>query len=99
MNDPTSEQRKAVGAFVRGTLSPLIEEVLTKKLLQAAVFISDEIRRDAERARTITDKQIQAAWESMPGGPDGFRKQWGFNQFARAVLALLEDAPKEPNHE
>jgi hypothetical protein len=91
MADPTNDQRKAIGAFVRGTLSPLIEEVLTKKLSQAAMFIADEMRADAERSRNVTDEQIQAVWEAMPGGPDGFRKQWGFNQFARAVLACAAD--------
>jgi hypothetical protein len=88
MADPTNEQRKAIGAFVKGTLSPLIEEVLTKKLTQAAAFVAEEMRAEAALAESVTDEQIQAVWESMPGGPGGFRKQWGFNQFARAILAL-----------
>jgi hypothetical protein len=87
--EPSNEQRKAIGAFVKGTLSPLIEEVLTKKLTQAASFVAEELRSEAERAETISDEQIQAVWQSMPGGPDGFRKQWGFNQFARAILELV----------
>jgi hypothetical protein len=87
--EPTNEQRKAIGAFVKGTLSPLIEEVLTKKLTQAASFVAEELRAEAAMAATVTDEQIQAVWQSMPGGPDGFRKQWGFMQFARAVLDLV----------
>jgi tryptophan 2,3-dioxygenase len=106
MAEPTNEQRKAIGAFVKGTLSPLIEEVLTKKLAQAASFVAEELRAEAAMAATVTDEQIQAVWQSMPGGPDGFRKQWGFMQFARAVLDLvahedgvlgtLNEQPKEP---
>lgn len=90
MAEPTNEQRKAIGAFVKGTLSPLIEEVLTKKLSQSAAYIAEELRAEAALAATVTDKQIVAVWQSMPGGPDGFLKQWGFIQFARAVLALVE---------
>jgi hypothetical protein len=89
MAEPSNEQRKAIGAFVKGTLSPLIEEVLTKKLTQAASFIAEELRAEAAMAESVTDEQIQAVWQSMPGGPEGFRKQWGFMQFARAILELV----------
>ncbi|WP_063807072.1 hypothetical protein [Burkholderia ubonensis] len=36
---------------------------------------------------TLTDEQITEVWEGMPGGREGFRKQWGYWQFARALLA------------
>lgn len=42
---------------------------------------------------SLTDKQIDAIAESMPGGLDGFLKGWGWRQFARAVL---EAAPQPP---
>ncbi|PFH12910.1 hypothetical protein [Burkholderia sp. JKS000303] len=38
--------------------------------------------------RLLTDEQITAVWNSMPGGFDGFLKSWGYIQFARALLAL-----------
>lgn len=92
MADPTNEQRKAIGAFVKGTLSPLIEEVLTKKLTQAASFVAEELRAEAALAESVTDAQIDAVWDSMPGGRDGFLTQWGYRTFAREVLALTAAA-------
>lgn len=44
----------------------------------------------------LTDEQIDAIAESMPGGLDGFLKGWGWRQFARAVL---EAAPQPPTTE
>ena len=35
----------------------------------------------------MTDEQIVAVWQAMPGGPDGWLKQFGYLQFARALLA------------
>lgn len=90
--EPTNEQRKAIGAFVKGTLSPLIEEVLTKKLSQSAAFIAEELRAEAALAQTVTDEQIDAVWNALPGGRDGFLKQWGYRTFARAILDLTSAA-------
>lgn len=42
----------------------------------------------------ITDEQIEQTWNSMPDGPDGFRKSWGYLQFARAILDLREHSPQ-----
>ncbi|OIJ42012.1 hypothetical protein [Massilia timonae] len=36
----------------------------------------------------MTDAQIVAVWQAMPGGPDGWLKQFGYLQFARALLAV-----------
>lgn len=44
MSDPTQQERDAIRKFVAHTLTPLIEDVLTKKLSQAAVFLRDELR-------------------------------------------------------
>lgn len=33
----------------------------------------------------LTDAQIDAVADGMPGGLDGFLKQWGWRQFARAI--------------
>lgn len=38
----------------------------------------------------LTDDEIDAIAESMPGGLDGFLKQWGWRQFARALLAKAQ---------
>lgn len=42
--EPTQEQRKAIRAFIDGTLLPLIGDVLEKKLTQAALFMRDELQ-------------------------------------------------------
>lgn len=49
-----------------------------------------------DQREPLTDKQIDAIAESMPGGPDGFLNGWGWRQFARAVL---EAAPQPPTTE
>lgn len=36
----------------------------------------------------ISDDEISDIADSMPGGLDGFLKGWGWNQFARAILAM-----------
>jgi len=43
----------------------------------------------------MTDEQIVAVWQSMPGGPDGWLKQFGYLQFARALLAAAPAAPAQ----
>jgi hypothetical protein len=35
----------------------------------------------------LTDADIDDIFKSMPGGPEGFCKEWGYLQFARAVLS------------
>jgi hypothetical protein len=47
------------------------------------------------RLPPITDDQIDAIANSMPGGMDGFLKGWGWRQFAREVLALRENFQEE----
>ena len=34
----------------------------------------------------MTDEEIDEIANSMEGGLDGFLKQWGWRQFARAIL-------------
>lgn len=38
-----------------------------------------------ERAARLTPERISDLWNGMPGGHDGFCKQWGYQQFAEAV--------------
>ena len=39
----------------------------------------------------LTDEQIDAIADAMPGGLDGFLRGWGWRQFARAVLAATRN--------
>ena len=40
---PTPEQEKAIRAYLRTSIMPLIEQVLVKKLGQAMVFAAEEL--------------------------------------------------------
>ncbi|HEX7909948.1 MAG TPA: hypothetical protein VF534_17910 [Paraburkholderia sp.] len=42
----------------------------------------------------MTDNQITAIWDGMPGGFSGFCVHWGYQQFARKILeAVGKPAP------
>ena len=41
---PTPEQEKAIRAYLRTSIMPLIEQVLVKKLGQAMVFAAEELK-------------------------------------------------------
>jgi len=45
----TDEQEKAIRAYLRKSIIPLIEQVLVKKLGQAALFLSDELQKEASK--------------------------------------------------
>lgn len=44
----------------------------------------------AHLGEDMTDDQITAIWNSMPGGHAGFYKEWGYQQFARKLLEAVE---------
>jgi hypothetical protein len=54
----TEEQRRAIQAFVHSAITPLIEEVIVKKLGQAAIVLRDE----------LSDENTRAAVEQAGGG-------------------------------
>jgi hypothetical protein len=43
--------------------------------------------RAVERSERITPERISELWNGMPGGYEGFLKQWGYQQFAQVVEA------------
>jgi hypothetical protein len=43
--------------------------------------------RAAAPRDALTEIQISEVWNAMPGGHGGWLKQWGYLQFARAILA------------
>ncbi|MBP6708008.1 MAG: hypothetical protein KA223_02510 [Candidatus Accumulibacter sp.] len=42
----------------------------------------------------MTDEQIDAIFNAMPGGPAGFCKEWGPRQFARELLEACGHDPE-----
>jgi hypothetical protein len=45
----------------------------------------------------LTDEQIVSVWQGMPGGPEGWLRQFGFLQFARAIEAEVRAALSQPS--
>lgn len=40
----------------------------------------------------LTDADIDAIWQTMPGGPAGWFKSFGYQQFAREIEAAILDS-------
>lgn len=60
----------------------------TDRQCHACSLLADIASSQAPAAGVgMTDEQIVEVWNSMPGGPDGWLKNFGFIQFARALLA------------
>jgi hypothetical protein len=57
----TEEQRRAIQAFVHIAITPLIEEVIVKKLGQAAIILRDELSDKNARAAVEQAKPTTAA--------------------------------------
>lgn len=75
----------APGAGVLVSAKATAARELPEEILHAlASALIEQCRSTAK----ITDEQIVAAWQGMPGGPDAWLKQFGFIQFARRVLEL-----------
>ncbi len=47
----------------------------------------EEAKARYEPRPRLSDDRIDCIAEQMPGGWDGFRKDWGYRQFARAIEA------------
>ena len=69
------------------------ESCFRKRVSGSMKELRAALEQPQPRREPLTDKQIDAIAESMPGGLDGFLKGWGWRQFARAVL---EAAPQPP---
>lgn len=51
---------------------------------------------EARKPLPLSDEQIDAIADGMPGGLGGFRKTWGWRQFARKILDLRAPPTWEP---
>lgn len=54
--------------------------------MPAALWCTDVLGRRSRSEKTMTDQEIDAIFETMPGGVQGFCRDYGYRQFARAVL-------------
>lgn len=44
----------------------------------------------------LTQEQIVAVWQGMPGGPEGWLKEFGFVQFAQAIIDKMHEVGNVP---
>lgn len=70
--------------------------------LQAAVDLVGALLTVAQPAEpaahgaSLTDAQIDAVFEQMPEGAQGFLKSWGYRQFARQIADMVPPAAEMP---
>lgn len=86
MAEATEEQRKAIRAFVDGTILPLIGTVLEKKLTQAAVFLRDELALPpAHEWLRVNDHQQFMEWAAGNAKPATVDWMAGWDACRRAA--------------
>ena len=61
-----------------------------------ALYTTPQPTQPQAGAVPLTDEQIDAVAENMPGGLAGFLKGWGWRQFAREILTLRRMPDWEP---
>lgn len=57
---------------------------------------AEESELEARKPLPLSDEQIDAIADGMPGGLGGFMKTWGWRQFARKILDLRTPPTWEP---
>ena len=63
----------------------------------AVLVLLDRIAElEARKPLPLSDEQIDAIADGMPGGLGGFMKTWGWRQFARKILDLRAPPTWEP---
>jgi hypothetical protein len=50
---------------------------------------------ELREVEAMSNEEITAIWEAMPGGYAGFLKDWGYLQFARKLIEATEKATPE----
>lgn len=92
---------EAQGAYYVAHVSAMTGEQLHRKSAIAAELAHRDIELDTLKAQLsatgalpLTAEAINHIADSMPGGLEGFARGWGWQQFARAVLAAA--APRHP---
>lgn len=87
---PRSEPLNSAVAY-RDTASRLVFAAQIRDRARELLAGASAAPQTVEHA-SLTDERIVEVWNSMPGGPDGWLRQFGFLQFARAVEAAVRDA-------
>ena len=82
--DPTPNQEQAIREWIDEAITPLIVQVLVKKLGQAMTFAAQEVISPKRTWIGLTQQDIDIAFDDTQEGG-------GFNEFARALEAKLRE--------
>ena len=85
--ETTPKQDQAIREWLQEAITPLIEQVLVKKIGQAMSFAAEELVQPKREWVGLTQQDIDIAFDDTQEGG-------GFDDFARAIEAKL----KEKNH-
>ncbi|MGE8319555.1 MAG: hypothetical protein ACN6O3_12485 [Comamonas sp.] len=87
---------KMMAEFAAAKAGAEVAELRAKLAEAKAVLALVASSTPASTAQRLTDEQIDAIAEAMPGGTAGMLKQWGYQQFARKILELRAMPTWEP---
>ena len=46
--------------------------------------------------KELTNDEVDSTFDDMPGGATGFCREWGYRQFASAIIAAFLEKQREP---
>ena len=81
----TPKQEDALLDYLQEVITPLIEQVLVKKLGQAMSFAKEELIQPKREWQDLTDEALWEIWHRMPDGAITV------SVFARAIEAKLKE--------
>jgi len=101
----TEDQRRAIQSFVHSAIVPLIEDVIVKKLGQAAIVLRDELSGAAHPpalARVaVTEAMVEAAcakfWQHWGNIPDKEFQRMVMRDVLTAALAATHPTQEADN--
>ena len=83
---PTPKQEQAIREWLQEAITPLIEQVLVKKLGQAMSFASEELVQPKREWVGLTDEEIAEIAATPAAIPGSY-----VHSFARAIEAKLRE--------
>jgi hypothetical protein len=103
---PTPAEAERIASLLKAYATTTDSDLLLlgETLLEAAELLTrlqvenERLRAELEARKPLplSDEQIDAIADGMPGGLGGFMKTWGWRQFARKILDLRAPPTWEP---
>ncbi len=82
----TPKQEEALRDYLQEVITPLIEQVLVKKLGQAMTFAKEELIQPKRDWVSLTDEEVQTLRYKIDS-----TAHWTYNEFAKAIEAKLKE--------